>query len=119
MTADHDDHGDVERFYREFGQRLHDARTAARISQEALGRVVGLNRTSISNIEKGRQRLLAHQLPVLARALETTTEELMPAGPAMDTLKGLMGADRDAVLAVRRARGSGQVSQGVSDGVAR
>lgn len=113
MTADHDD---VERFYREFGERLHDARTEARVSQEALGRVVGLNRTSISNIEKGRQRLLVHQLPVLARALSTTIEQLLPAAPATDALEGLPAADRDAVLAIRRARTSGQE---VGDGATR
>lgn len=116
MPADHDEHRDVDRFYCEFGQRLHDARTAARVSQEALARVVGLNRTSISNIEKGRQRLLAHQLPVLALALQTTVEELLPAPPATDTLEGLAEADRNAVLAVRRAR---PVSQEVSDGISR
>jgi len=77
---------------------------------------VGLNRTSISNIEKGRQRLLVHQLPVLARVLATTTDDLLPVGPDTDVLKGLSGSDRDAVLAVRQARTSGQE---VSDGAPR
>lgn len=101
------DHDDVDRFYREFGELLHDKRVQAGMSQEALGAAVGLNRTSISNIEKGRQRLLMHQLPVLARLLSTTTGELLPAAPAPDALDGLTGADRDAVALVRQARGTG------------
>ncbi|GAA4893128.1 hypothetical protein GCM10023203_54010 [Actinomycetospora straminea] len=114
------DHDDVDRFYREFGERLHDKRVQAGMSQEALGAAVGLNRTSISNIEKGRQRLLMHQLPVLAGLLSTTTEDLLPAAPAPDALGGLTGADRDAVNAIRQARGAATTAiHGVGHGSAR
>ncbi|WP_170225976.1 helix-turn-helix domain-containing protein [Pseudonocardia cypriaca] len=73
-----DDRRDVEAFYVEFGRRLRAARTVAGMSQEALGIRVGLNRTSISNIEKGRQRILLHQLPQLADSLQTTIDTLLP-----------------------------------------
>lgn len=113
------DSSDVDRFYREFGQRLHDKRVQAGLSQEALGGAVGLNRTSISNIEKGRQRLLMHQLPVLARVLSATTDELLPVASAPDVLGGLTGADRDAIDAVRQARSTTAASSGVGHGPAR
>ena len=100
------DHDAVDRFYREFGSRMRDARAAAGMSQEALGAAISLNRTSIINIEKGRQRILMHQLPVLARVLHTTVEVLLPDAPEVDVLHGLSGADREAIEAVRRASGS-------------
>lgn len=104
------DHNEIDRFYREFGKHLHDARGAAGLSQETLGAAIGLNRTSISNIEKGRQRLLMHQLPVLARVLGVGVEELLPSAPETDVLQGLSGADRDAVAAIRRASTSATAS---------
>jgi transcriptional regulator with XRE-family HTH domain len=75
-------HEDVDRFYLEFGQRLRAARARAGLSQEVLGVQVGLNRTSISNIEKGRQRILLHHLPLLADHLGTTVDELLPTTPS-------------------------------------
>lgn len=100
------DHDDADRFYREFGKHLHDARSATGLSQEALGTAVGLNRTSISNIEKGRQRLLMHQLPVLARILGVSVGDLLPDAPDTDALRGLSGADRDAVATIRQKASS-------------
>ena len=47
-------------FYSRFGQTLRKARKASGLSQEHLGKGVGLNRTSVSNIEKGRQKILLH-----------------------------------------------------------
>lgn len=93
---------DLARWYLQFGKHLRLARAAANLSQEQLGTEVGLNRTSISNIEKGRQRLLVHQLPVLAHVLRTTVDELLPAAASPDPLSGLSQADRDAILEVRR-----------------
>ncbi|MPZ67876.1 MAG: helix-turn-helix domain-containing protein [Pseudonocardiaceae bacterium] len=104
------EHDDVDRFYREFGQRLHDARTAAKISQENLGARIGLNRTSISNIEKGRQRLLVHQLPVLARVLGMAPDELLPVGPSAGPLDGVPADARDWAMQVLQADPNGDPS---------
>ena len=111
MSAEHED---VDRFYREFGQRLRNARTAAKISQENLGARVGLNRTSISNIEKGRQRLLVHQLPVLARVLDVSPEDLLPASPSAGPLAGVPADARDWAMQVLQAGPKGD-----SDGTSR
>ena len=45
----------VERLYKEFGQRLRKAREDAQLTQKEVADRVGLKRTSITNIERGRQ----------------------------------------------------------------
>jgi transcriptional regulator with XRE-family HTH domain len=68
----------VDRFYEQFGQRVRAARMRLRLNQEALGHRVGLNRSSISNVEKGRQRVQLHMLLDFAAALEVKPTELLP-----------------------------------------
>jgi DNA-binding XRE family transcriptional regulator len=65
-------------FYREFGRKLSLARRAARITQEALAQAVGLSRTSIVNIEKGRQPVAIDLAIRMARSLDTTMFDLLP-----------------------------------------
>jgi transcriptional regulator with XRE-family HTH domain len=51
------------------------------MTQEQLGDRVKLSRTSIVNIEKGRQRIAAHQLCVFAEALKIAPVGLLPERP--------------------------------------
>lgn len=67
-----------DRIYRVFGSRLREAREQADVTQEELARRVDLSRTSITNIEKGRQRILLHQVLNLAGALNVDPAQLMP-----------------------------------------
>ena len=48
------------------------------MSQAALANRLGLTRVSVTNLEAGRQRPLAHQVAVLADQLGTSVEDLMP-----------------------------------------
>jgi len=48
------------------------------MSQATLAREVLLTRASISNIEKGRQKILVHTLLQIASALKVTLQELVP-----------------------------------------
>ncbi len=68
-----------DRIYRVFGSRLRELRERASITQEELAKRVDLSRTSITNIEKGRQRVLLHQFVDLAEALNVEPTTLMPA----------------------------------------
>lgn len=63
-------------YYRELGQRIQRARIAKGLTQEGLASAVGLTRTSVVNIEKGRQKVLAHTLVRLARSLHVGIENL-------------------------------------------
>ncbi|MGN6820458.1 MAG: helix-turn-helix domain-containing protein [Sphingomonas sp.] len=76
--------------YTFFGSRVRALRERRQVTQEELGRRVDLSRTSITNIEKGRQRVLLHQILDLANALEAKPSELFP--PAASTEK-LLRAD--------------------------
>jgi transcriptional regulator with XRE-family HTH domain len=80
---------DVDLFYREFGQRVRVARKKANLSQEALGRAVGLTRTSVTNIEKGRQHVPLHMAFVLAEAMKSHPDDLLPDLNALDQQRSL------------------------------
>lgn len=69
----------MERFYKEFGRLLRAARDQAQLSQQDVAKRVGLNRTSITNIELGRQQVSLHMLFSLASAVGTNPESLLPA----------------------------------------
>jgi len=64
--------------YREVGKRVKTAREAAKLTQESLANRLALKRTSVTNIESGRQKLLVHTLVQLADALQVPIETLVP-----------------------------------------
>jgi transcriptional regulator with XRE-family HTH domain len=64
--------------YELFGQRVRKARKACKLTQEALASRVTMTRTSVTNIEKGRQKLLLHTLFDLADALQVPVGHLIP-----------------------------------------
>lgn len=64
-------------FYEAVGRRIRDARHG-KLTQEALASIVSLTRTSIVNIEQGRQQLLLHTLIDIARALQVQPADLIP-----------------------------------------
>lgn len=65
--------------YKAFGKmvKLHRERQSD-LTQEKLGHRVGLSRTSITNIEKGRQHVALHQVYAIAEALNVPPEILLP-----------------------------------------
>ena len=68
----------MNQFYREFGRRLRAARLQARLSQASLAKAVDVGRTSITNIERGRQHVSLHMAFLLANALNVRVSELLP-----------------------------------------
>jgi transcriptional regulator with XRE-family HTH domain len=71
--------------HKAIGRRVRAGRERAGLTQEALGVLVGLGRTSITNIEKGRQGLTVSTLVSLASALGKTPADLLPAPEAPTT----------------------------------
>lgn len=65
-------------FYIQFGAAVRRARTDYGLSQDALASRVSLTRSSIANLESGRQRPPLHLLIDLARALHVSPSELLP-----------------------------------------
>jgi transcriptional regulator with XRE-family HTH domain len=67
--------------YTAIGELVRLARKRAELSQEELAQRVKLTRTSISNIERGTQRMLVDTVYAIADALSTSVYELLPATP--------------------------------------
>ncbi len=65
-------------FYTELGHRIREAREKSHLTQETLAKMVSLTRTSVTNIEKGRQQLLVHTLVEISKALQVSPESLLP-----------------------------------------
>jgi transcriptional regulator with XRE-family HTH domain len=70
--------GEIQSLYRAFGRLVHLYRKRRPgMTQEKLGELVGLSRTSITNIERGRQHIALHQLFALAEALNIAPDALV------------------------------------------
>lgn len=69
---------DEELLYREVGRRVRQARKNHGLTQAQLASSVALSRTSITNIEKGRQKLLLHTLSDIAFVLGVEPGTLFP-----------------------------------------
>lgn len=64
-------------FHRAFGDAVRLARDRKGMTQEDLAKAVDLTRTSITNIEAGRQRPLLYQAYALAQALSVPLDTIM------------------------------------------
>jgi transcriptional regulator with XRE-family HTH domain len=64
--------------YVRFGARLRGERKHARLTQEDLAERLGLSRTTVVNIERGRQRVALHQLIQMADAIGCEVIHLIP-----------------------------------------
>lgn len=60
------------------GKRIRKRRRDRGHTQEELAKLISLSRTSVTNIEKGRQRLPLHQLLHVAEVLDCELHDLLP-----------------------------------------
>lgn len=68
----------LEQIYRTIGERIRTRRTELGFSQTQLGQKVSLTRSSIANIEAGRQRPMIHTIMQIADELNLEPPELLP-----------------------------------------
>lgn len=68
----------LDELYVALGKLVQTARKQANLTQDDLARRVGLTRTSITNIERGRQKIQIHTLYALAEALGVGPDALLP-----------------------------------------
>ena len=101
----------MDDFYEQFGRRVRGARLEQGLNQQALAHRVGLERSSISNVEKGRQRVQLHMLLEFAAALNVPPSQLLPQDTAAsDPLRRVPEDTRPFVrdvLKTARARSRG------------
>lgn len=68
----------IDAFYIHVGEKVRFQRKRAGMDQETLARHLNLSRTTIINIEKGRQRLSLEHAWLTAKILNISIEELLP-----------------------------------------
>lgn len=66
-----------EAIYRALGARVEQIRGVLGLTQHELAAKLNWSRGSIANIETGRQRVLLHDIEVIAAALGTTAKNLI------------------------------------------
>lgn len=71
----------IEDFYAHTGEKVRSARVAAGVSQDVLAQRIGLTRSSIANLEAGRQRIALHLFVAICQALDKDVCELLPEKP--------------------------------------
>jgi transcriptional regulator with XRE-family HTH domain len=69
---DHDD------LHVALGRKIREKRQANGLTQTELADAISISRTSLTNVELGRQRLLIDQLYKMAEALNARPQELLP-----------------------------------------
>jgi len=62
---------------KQFGENVKNIRTEANLSQEELGILVGLHRTTIGELERGEQNITLINLTKLAAALGCACSDLL------------------------------------------
>lgn len=83
---------EMQRCYVDLGKRVLEERLRAGWTQQDLACQIGMSRTSIANVELGRQRLMLHQIIDLAAVLNVP----------MGTLLGVELASVDSAKSLRQ-----------------
>lgn len=106
--------GELDAFYQEVGRLVRSARNQAGLTQDILAERVALSRTSVTNIERGRQKMLLHTLRDIAEAVGIEASELLPKGPTEKEARqpqekaGDQEADDASVIRLRKSHRSTQ-----------
>lgn len=67
-----------QQLYQKIGQHIRQKREEARLTQGQLAEAVGILRTSITNLEAGRQKVPLHLLYELCAVLKVDIQEILP-----------------------------------------
>ena len=59
------------------GSHIRELRSARRMSQDELGKLVDIDQTLISRVERNHRKVTVDELPKFAKALGVSTEDLL------------------------------------------
>jgi transcriptional regulator with XRE-family HTH domain len=68
---------DTSTIYLALGKRLKESRKKAGLTQEQLAKQLNLTRTTVTNIESGRQSVTIHLMYEISEALSVSISELL------------------------------------------
>jgi transcriptional regulator with XRE-family HTH domain len=104
------------RIYKLLGDRICRARQGLKLSQAKLANAVGLNRVSIVNIEKGRQRPSLHVIWEIGLALGVEPATLIPRRRDLEDLASGVELDADTITKIQNAtKGDPQTTRRLSE----
>lgn len=99
----------MDRFYADFGRKIRTARENAGLTQQQMADRLELTRSSVANIEAGRQRALLHVAAAAAEATGLRAQDLLPdqtatvGSPSIGReLRRLSDSNREAVETLLR-----------------
>lgn len=102
---------DSREIYIELGKKIREIRRRHGMKQDTLAEGVDLTRTSLANIEAGRQRTPLHVLYEISRVLGVSIAELLPKDDASDrkmpidrVLKMVGLKDRAFIVSFKKSR---------------
>ena len=81
------DEVEVRELYKQIGSSIAMLRRKRHLSQESLASELQLTRTSVTNIEQGRQHVQIHTLYAIAKVFEVSLTDLLPTANAVRGLK--------------------------------
>jgi transcriptional regulator with XRE-family HTH domain len=91
--------------YRIVGAGLATRRKKLRLKQSEVADQIGLTRASLANIERGRQKLMLHQLYRLASALKVDSiTDLVPSNFSFEQTSGPLMIEGSDVSEAQRAQ---------------
>ncbi|MDN4987190.1 helix-turn-helix transcriptional regulator [Bradyrhizobium sp. WYCCWR 13022] len=91
--------------YRIVGAGLAARRKKLRLKQSEVADRIGLKRASLANIERGRQKLMLHQIYKLAAALEVESiTDLVPSNFSFEQASGPLMIEGSDVSEAQRAQ---------------
>ncbi|NTW89074.1 MAG: helix-turn-helix transcriptional regulator [Desulfobulbaceae bacterium] len=64
-------------FYAAFGKRVRELRLQQGLTQEALAKLAGIDRTYLAQIEAGKRRMALHVAWNIATSLDLSIEEVL------------------------------------------
>lgn len=70
----------IKRFYEDVGERVRQARQGKGLTQAQVAAKLGLTRSSVANLEAGRQRVPVHVLAMLVEHFGAQWTDVLPIG---------------------------------------
>ncbi len=64
-------------FYKKLGKKLKKLRRVNNVSQETIGDIIGIHQTAVCRVEKGHQKLTAHELYLLAEFYKISVSSIL------------------------------------------
>lgn len=77
-------------FYVELGKNIRAVREERKLTQEALASLLSITRTSVTNIEKGRQKMFLHTFWEITQILSVSPDVLMPSAKYSSSLEDIL-----------------------------